>query len=264
MAYSTDPPAGGRAARDGSRRPLAIRRSLAIVTTRTEPMSEPDHHGPTAPRLRTFSLGETETNAYLLSGGADDPKGCWIVDPGVDPSRLVETVRREGLEPRAIVLTHAHYDHIGGVDEVERAFGRLPIHLHAAEQAFCEEPMLNLSVFRGTPIVCRAPDHLLAEGDAIPLGSCRFRVLHTPGHSPGSVCLVDDAHDVAIVGDLVFAGSIGRTDFPTSDPDAMRRSLARIVEELPDSMTLLPGHGPATTLGEERRHNPFLQPAALR
>ncbi|MGA1467972.1 MAG: MBL fold metallo-hydrolase [Phycisphaerales bacterium] len=227
-------------------------------------MSEPQHAESSAPRIRAFPLGETETNAYLVSGAAGDPKGCWIVDPGVDPSSLVETVRREGLEPRAIVLTHAHYDHIGGVDEVERAFGRLPIHLHAAEEAFCEEPMLNLSVFLGTPIVCRSPDHTLAEGSTLSLGESRWRVMHTPGHSPGSVCLVDDVHDVAIVGDLVFAGSIGRTDFPTSDPEAMRGSLARILEELPDSTALLPGHGPATTLAAERRRNPFLQPAALR
>jgi glyoxylase-like metal-dependent hydrolase (beta-lactamase superfamily II) len=227
-------------------------------------MSDPQHAERSAPRIRAFPLGETETNAYLVSGASGDPKGCWIVDPGVDPSSLVETVRREGLEPRAIVLTHAHYDHIGGVDEVERAFGRLPIHLHAAEEAFCEEPMLNLSVFLGTPIVCRAPDHALAEGSDLSLGESHWRVIHTPGHSPGSVCLVDEAHEVAIVGDLVFAGSIGRTDFPTSDPEAMRRSLARILEELPDTMTLLPGHGPATTLAAERRRNPFLQPAALR
>lgn len=215
-------------------------------------------------RVRAFPLGETETNAYLVSGAAGDPKGCWIVDPGVDPAPLVEAVRREGLEPRAIVLTHAHYDHIGGVDAVERAFGRLPIHLHAAEGEFCEEPVLNLSAFLGRPIVCRRADRTLAEGDRLALGESSWRVLHTPGHSPGSVCLHDEAHGVALVGDLVFAGSIGRTDFPTSDPDAMRRSLARILEELPDETTLLPGHGPETTLAIERRRNPFLRPGALR
>ena len=226
-------------------------------------MSHPETDTTSAPRVRAFPLGETETNAYLVSDAPGDPNGCWIVDPGVDPSSLVEVVRREGLEPRAIVLTHAHYDHIGGVDAIERSFGRLPIHLHAAEAAFCEEPMLNLSVFLGTPIVCRSADRTLAEGDTLSLGDCRFRVFHTPGHSPGSVCLVDEAHGIALVGDLVFAGSIGRTDFPTSDPAAMRRSLARILEELPDETTLLPGHGPATTLALERRRNPFLQPGAL-
>lgn len=103
---------------------------------------------------------------------------------------------------------------------------------------------------------------MLEEGDRLELGPTRWRVLHTPGHSPGSVCLVDDRDEVAFVGDLVFAGSIGRTDFPTSDPGAMRRSLARILQELPDAITLLPGHGGATTLGEERRANPFLAPGA--
>ena len=227
-------------------------------------MHDPEIDESSTPRIRAFPLGETETNAYLVSHAPGDAKGCWIVDPGVDPSSLVEAVRREGLEPRAIVLTHAHYDHIGGVDAIERAFGRLPIHLHAAETEFCEEPMLNLSVFLGTPITCRRADQALGEGDVLTLGTSRWRVIHTPGHSPGSVCLIDDADGVAIVGDLVFAGSIGRTDFPTSDPEAMRRSLARILEELPDEMALLPGHGPATTLAAERRRNPFLQPAALR
>ena len=191
--------------------------------------------------------------------GAAVERSCWIVDPGVDPTPLLELVEREGLAPEAIVLTHAHYDHIGGVDEIERRHGRLPIHLHEAERAFCEAPMLNLSMFGGRPITCREPDETLADGDGLELGPTRWRVLHTPGHSPGSVTLFDAEHGIAISGDLLFAGSIGRVDFPTSDPEAMKRSLRRVLEELPDETRVLPGHGPETTIGAERRGNPFLR-----
>ena len=216
------------------------------------------------PTIQAVPLGETETNAYLVSGADGDPNGCWIVDPGVGPARLVAEVRRQNLEPRAILLTHAHYDHIGGVDAVEAALGRLPIHLHACERDFCSGPVLNLSAFGGRPVTCREPDHELVEGQWLELGTSRWKVLHTPGHSPGSVCLLDAEAGLALVGDLIFAGSIGRTVFPTSDLDAMAESLERIQREFADETILHPGHGPSTTMGIERRRNPFLQPGALR
>ncbi len=224
--------------------------------------SSPSAGSPAGIRILAVPLGETATNAYVVAVPEAPSQPCWIVDPGVEPATLVAAVRREGWTPTAIVLTHAHYDHIGGVDEIERAFGRLPILLHREEAAWCGDPLLNLSAFGPRRITCRSADRMLEEGDRLELGPSRWRVLHTPGHSPGSVCLVDDRDEVALVGDLVFAGSIGRTDFPTSDPGAMRRSLARILQELPDAITLLPGHGGATTLGEERRANPFLAPGA--
>jgi len=143
--------------------------------------------------------------------GAAVERSCWIVDPGVDPTPLLDLVEREGLSPQAILLTHAH------------------------------------------------PDETLADGDGLELGPTRWRVLHTPGHSPGSVTLFDAEHGIAISGDLLFAGSIGRVDFPTSDPEAMKRSLRRVLEELPDETRVLPGHGPETTIGAERRGNPFLR-----
>lgn len=224
--------------------------------------SPPQAASPSTLRVLGVALGETATNAYLVALPHAEGRPCWIVDPGCEPQRLVEAVRRERWSPVAIVLTHAHYDHIGGVDEVERAFGRLPILLHGEESAWCGDPRLNLSAFRQRPITCRDPDRLIADGEELELGGTRWRVLHTPGHSPGSVCLHNEAAAVALVGDLIFAGSIGRTDFPTSDRSAMQRSLDRVLRELPESTTLLPGHGPATTLAQERATNPFLAPGA--
>lgn len=216
-----------------------------------------------SPRIRAFPLGETETNAYLVEVPGT-PRRCWVVDPGVDPTPIIEAIRSEGLEVEAIILTHAHYDHIAGVDALEAAIGRRRLLLHHAEHAFCSDPRLNLSVYREEPILCRAPDEAIEEGATLRLGDTSWRALHVPGHSPGSVMLVEDRLKVALVGDLVFAGSIGRVDFPTSDPRAMEASLGRLLAEVADDVRLLPGHGPTTTLGEERRRNPFLRPGALR
>jgi glyoxylase-like metal-dependent hydrolase (beta-lactamase superfamily II) len=207
------------------------------------------------PEIHSFVLGDWQTNCHVVA--VPGARECWIVDCGFGPEPLLEFIRRRRLTPAALLLTHAHLDHIGGVDAILARLGPMPLFIHEAEAGFCSNPMLNLSAMIGMDTTCTEPDHLLQDEQSIELAGTRWRVLHAPGHSPGCACFIHDDSKQAIVGDTLFAGSIGRTDFPTSDPGAMARSLARLME-LPDEMTIYPGHGPPTTIGDERRSNPFI------
>ena len=215
------------------------------------------------PIIERFVLGPYETNCYVvaLEGGPT----CWIVDAGFEPGAMIERVREQGLDVEAIVLTHAHVDHIAGLDEVAGAFPDAPVHLHPSEHAWLTDPMLNLSGLSGQPVVCTTGvDRALEDGQTLELLGHRWRVAHTPGHSPGSVSLVLEAEGegvphVAFVGDTLFNGSIGRSDFPTSDEAALHRAIRERLYTLPDSTTALPGHGPPTTIGREKQSNPFVR-----
>jgi glyoxylase-like metal-dependent hydrolase (beta-lactamase superfamily II) len=209
--------------------------------------------------LRVFGmpLGAYQTNAYVVWDGLDPTKGCWIIDPGDRPARLIDRIRAEGLVPDAVLFTHAHVDHIAGLPEVLAAFGDLPRLAHPSEHEWFGEPALNLSEWGDRPLSVVAPTGTLADGQRLRRGGLEFVVQHLPGHSPGGCSFRCPAAGVAIVGDTLFAGSIGRVDFPTSDPVAMRASLARLME-WPDATTVHAGHGPSTTIGQERAGNPFI------
>ncbi len=208
------------------------------------------------PDIKTFVLGDFQTNCFVVSDTASS-KG-WIVDCGYEPDPMLDWIEQQGIEPVAMLLTHAHSDHIAGVDRALGRLGAMPIYIHEAEQGFCSDPMLNLSAMMGMPVSVTEPDRLLRDGETLDLGGETWRVVHTPGHSPGGVLFVHDPSNQAIVGDTLFAGSIGRIDFPSSDPEAFRRTILEVVMGLPDEMTIHPGHGPATTIGHERATNPFV------
>ena len=224
-----------------------------------------------SPHITTFTLGPYQTNCYVVTPGSPAPgMNCWIVDCGMEPDELIDWIIEHRLVPQAVLLTHTHLDHIAGVDRLLTRLKtpNLPIYVHEKEAGFCSDPMFNLSALIGMPTTCREPDHQVKDGDVLELDGGEneagggvavggWRVMHTPGHSPGGVCFVHDASKQAIVGDAIFNGSIGRHDFPTSDVRDLRRSIQEIMQ-LPDDMTIHPGHGPATTIGEERRSNPYV------
>ena len=198
------------------------------------------------------TVGAFQENSYLVV----DPstQRAVLVDPGADAEQLVEMVRASRATLEAIWLTHAHIDHIGAIAGIKRIWD-VPVHMHPADRPLFDRGAMQAAVY-GLPFEePPAPERELAEGDILQLGALRFGVLHMPGHAPGHVVFVTDGHMIG--GDLLFAGSIGRTDLPFSDPDRMSESLERVIM-LPDETVVYPGHGPTTAIGRERATNPFL------
>jgi hydroxyacylglutathione hydrolase len=206
--------------------------------------------------VRAFVLGPFETNSYLVEAGGH----AWIVDPSFDPDGLIAAARASGAHIDAIVLTHAHVDHIAGLGAAKSAFPKAPILIHEAEAEWPGNPMLNMSELMGAPISAPGPDRLLHDGEELTLGATSWKVLHVPGHSPGSTALYCAPAKIAISGDALFAGSIGRTDFPGGDFETLASAIRRNLYTLPDETTAHPGHGPATTIGREKKSNPFVRP----
>jgi len=214
--------------------------------------------------IHGFELGPWGTNCYVVQDAGPAPAGgraaCWIVDASFEPEPLIDHVLHEALVPEALIFTHAHLDHIAGAFDVRRAFPGLPVLIHEAEERWLNDPELNLSTGAGIPVTAPMATRLLKDGDALTLGSSIWRVLHVPGHSPGSVALWCEGSGVVLGGDALFAGSIGRTDFPGCSFKDLERSIRTKLYTLPDETIVYPGHGPATTIGREKRSNPFVRP----
>jgi glyoxylase-like metal-dependent hydrolase (beta-lactamase superfamily II) len=199
------------------------------------------------------TVGIFEENCYLV---ADESSGkAVIIDPGDEAARLIGMVRDAGVTLEAIWLTHAHVDHIGAVAAVRREFG-VPVFLHPLDLPYYTRLSARSAEMYGMDFEQPdPPEHELADGDVLACGSLRFTVMHVPGHAPGLVSF--NGHGAAFGGDLLFAGSIGRTDLPLASPTDMDASLERFAT-LPDETIVLPGHGPRTTLAREKLSNPFL------
>jgi hydroxyacylglutathione hydrolase len=209
-------------------------------------------------RVRTFTGGPFAENGYLAV--CEQSGEAVVVDPGGGAPAMVRHLISAGTTPRAILLTHAHLDHIDGIETIRVSFPDVPIHLHPADRPLYEAAPQQAAAFGVPSFDTPPPNHDLAPGGRIEFGACRFDVRFAPGHSPGHVILYAEQDALALVGDVIFAGSIGRTDLPGGDFLTLIESIRREVLTLPPATRLLSGHGPETTVEWEARHNPFLVP----
>jgi hydroxyacylglutathione hydrolase len=207
-------------------------------------------------KWRRMPLGPVQTNAYFIWNEQND---CLIIDPGGEADRIFAFVKEKKLNPVAVLLTHAHYDHIGAVDEV-RTMYRLPVYIHKKEQDWLVDPALNLS--NHVPYIeeiklKRADEILSGEGD-LQVGSFQLQIVETPGHSPGSVSYYFEEEQLIFSGDALFEGSIGRTDLPGGNHEVLMKSIHDKLLTLPEETLVLSGHGRETTIQQEMDTNPFL------
>ncbi len=203
-------------------------------------------------RLQQFVLGDLKVNTYLLWD--EETLEALCLDPGAPVQELLAEIEKEKLILKYIVLTHGHYDHILGVDALKTAT-QAPVLIHAADAEMIANSALNLSFLFGSELSLSA-DRLLIDGEILCLGAKLIKVEHTPGHSPGSISLTHPG--LVFSGDLLFAGSVGRTDLPGGDQETLRHSLIKLLK-YPDETKVFPGHGPETIIGREKIYNPFLQ-----
>lgn len=206
--------------------------------------------------LKMLEVGPFASNCYIV--GSEATKEGMIIDPGAEADTILQNVRQLGLDIKLIVLTHAHMDHIGALRAVKEATGA-PIAIHEAEengglmQGMAKMfGMVMTGSFRSPP----KPDRLLKDGDTLEVGDLSFTVIHTPGHSPGGISLY--GHGVVFSGDTLFNFGIGRYDLPGCNYANLVDSLSKLMS-LPDETIVLPGHGPETTIANERQYNPFLR-----
>jgi len=221
-----------------------------------------------------FAAGAWGTNCYVIASGPGEP--CLVVDPGQDSiDGLLEIIREHRLNPVAVLLTHGHVDHVWSVTPVAHGYG-IPAYIHGQDRYRLADPagttvMVTraqlMHMTKGELELTEPEDvRILADLDELDLAGMTLTVRHAPGHTEGSIVFVMPADSASggqsglvVSGDVLFAGSIGRTDLPGGSDADMRRSLRQVILPLPDEMVVLPGHGPRTTIGQERRGNPYLQ-----
>lgn len=200
--------------------------------------------------IKRLVVGPLEVNCYIIG---NEKGNAIVIDPGDEPDRIMEVIKNKGLIIDYIICTHGHFDHVGAVPDLKNATGaKVLIHKDELE---IYQAARDMAAFWGYDVEdLPDPDIFVSEGDNIKAGDLNFMVLHTPGHSPGGICLYGEG--LVLTGDTLFAGSVGRTDFYGGDMNQLKKSFDRLMA-LPEETKVLPGHGPESTIGEEKRENPF-------
>ncbi len=203
--------------------------------------------------IQSFAVMPFDENCYVVS---DDTGEGVVIDPGGMAKEILAYIREKKLSIQAVLNTHGHCDHIGANDAIRDETGA-PLYIHKADAPMLSDMRLNLSAFMGFKALSRPAEHLLSEGDKISFGQSELEVIHTPGHTVGGVCFVGDG--VVFTGDTLFAGSIGRSDFPGGSEVELIGNIKKKLLALPDEMKVYSGHGPSSEIGWERQCNPYLQ-----
>ena len=206
-------------------------------------------------QVKKFMAGMFGTNMYLLINEAT--KEAVVVDPAGVSKDMERVIDEEGLTLRAILLTHAHFDHIMGLDHLIRTYGQMLVLLHGYDVAMLEDSRLNMSFYNGVNYFYEGVTTIM-DGQVLQLAGITIKVIHTPGHTPGGVCFYIEDEGVLICGDTLFRDSVGRTDFPGGSMSQLVRSIREKLFVLPDDTKCYPGHMGSTTIGHEKQYNPFL------
>jgi glyoxylase-like metal-dependent hydrolase (beta-lactamase superfamily II) len=204
--------------------------------------------------IENIVVGSYMVNCYLT--GDSDSSEIIIIDPGFSPDQIIDTIESKGFKPVGIVLTHGHGDHIGAVEELIAKYS-IPLYVHKFDDELIRGGASSFTkMMFGREIILNA-DKYLEEGDIVTVGKMQYKVLHTPGHTPGGICLV--CEDAIFSGDTLFRGSIGRTDFPGGSYEQIINSIKTKILQYPDDTKVYPGHNTSSTIGYEKKNNPFLK-----
>lgn len=204
--------------------------------------------------INHYVVGQVQTNCYVVIN--NETKECFIVDPGASAKQLAERIRKDELNPVAILLTHGHFDHAGAAEELAKEFG-VKIYAHEGEEDTLKDPQKNVSWMVGANETYHA-DVFLKDEEVITLAGFEIKVFHTPGHTEGGCCYYIEEENVIFSGDTLFAQSVGRTDFPGGSMSKIVRSIQDKLMILPEDTVVYPGHNDPTTIETERMYNPYL------